>query len=105
MNMCIVEVVNMCIVEVEAGHCREMREGGTEQSSPGRRDSRAFKVQACDARVERQRTRQDSTTSLLEVSFAPYFELCECRVAALDALQQLRRQVRVLVWGAAACAG
>jgi len=32
-----------------------------------RGDSRARKVQACDARVERQRTRQDSTTSLFEV--------------------------------------
>ncbi len=89
--------LKVCAAEVEAGQGREMREGGKKKIRPRSADSCAVKVQACDAGVERQRARQDSATRLKEVGFALYFELREGRVAALDAMQQLRRQVRVMI--------
>ena len=77
------------------GHGREMREGGEEHASSTSTNARALKVQAGDARVERQRTRQHPATSLIEVALQLYLQLSERRIAGADALQQLRRQVRV----------
>ena len=76
-----------------------MREGGEKNSRPRWTNFCAAKVQARDARVERQRAREHSATRLKEVGFLLYVELREGRVAALDAPQQLKRQVRVSVYG------
>ncbi len=86
-----------CAAEVEAGQGCEMRKGGKKKIRPRSADFCVVKVQACDACVVRQRARQDSATRLKEVGFSPYVELREGRVAALDAPQHLRRQVRVRV--------
>jgi hypothetical protein len=83
-------------MKAEAGHAGEMREGGKKKTSSITTDARALKVQARDARVERQRAREHSATRLKEVGFVTYVELREGRVAALDAPQQLPRQVRVI---------
>jgi hypothetical protein len=80
---------------MEAGHASEMREGGKKQTSSITTDPRVTKVQAGDARVERQRARQQSATSLFEVHLELHLDLCERRVAGLDALQQLQWQVQV----------
>ena len=78
-------------MKVEVGHASEVREGGKKQTSAISTDARAAKVQAGDARVKRQRVREESATSLFEVSLILYIELCERRVVGLDALQQLRQ--------------
>ncbi len=72
-----------------------MREGGEKKTSSITTDARALKVQAGDASVERQRACQHSATSLIQVLPVPQLKLCERRVAGLDALQQLQRQLRV----------
>ena len=54
-----------------------------------RADFRFPKAQAGDARVERHRAREHSTSDIYKVIFANYLDLREGRVAALDALQQL----------------
>ena len=82
-------------MKAEVSHAGEMREGGKKKTSSITTDARALKVQAGDARVERQRARKHSATSLFEVLPVRHLKLCERRVAGLDALQQLQRQVRL----------
>ena len=87
--------------EVEAGHGREMREGGEKHASSTSTNARVLKVQAGDARVERQRARQHPAISLFEVPLSLDLQLSERRVAVADALQQLGRQVSVRFCSAA----
>lgn len=83
--------IQVCGVQIEVRHGCEMRQGTEEQSSTRMADAKT-KSQSGNARIQRQSTREDSTTRLSQFH-ATYFEL-GAGVARLNALQQVRRHVR-----------